>query len=56
MTLGMIAIHPGRHLAEQLKELKMSAAELARKVDVPTNRLTQTSNGTRAITGILPCA
>jgi len=29
----------------------MSAAELARKLDVPTNRVTQTLNGTRAITG-----
>jgi len=29
----------------------MSAAELARKLDVPTNRVTQILNGTRAITG-----
>ena len=29
----------------------MSAAELARKINVPTNRITQTLNGTRAITG-----
>jgi addiction module HigA family antidote len=29
----------------------MSAAELARKIDVPTNRITQILNGTRAITG-----
>lgn len=47
----MIAIHPGEHLAEELKELKMSAAELARQIDVPTNRVTQILNGTRAITG-----
>ena len=47
----MIAIHPGEHLAEELTELKMSAAELARKIDVPTNRVTQILNGTRAITG-----
>jgi len=49
--VGIIAIHPGEHLAEELKELKMSAAELARKIDVPTNRVTQILNGTRAITG-----
>ena len=49
--MGIIAIHPGEHLAEELKELKMSAAELARKIDVPTNRVTQILNGTRAITG-----
>jgi len=29
----------------------MSAAELARKLDVPTNRITQILNGERSITG-----
>lgn len=45
------AIHPGEHLAEELKALNMSAAELARRLDVPTNRITQILNGTRSITG-----
>ena len=45
------AIHPGEHLAEELKTLDMSAAELARKIRVPTNRVTQILNGQRAITG-----
>ena len=36
---------------EELKALDMSAAELARQLDVPTNRVTQILNGTRAITG-----
>jgi antitoxin HigA-1 len=45
------AIHPGEHLAEELQALEMSAAELARKIDVPTNRVTQILNGTRSITG-----
>ncbi len=45
------AIHPGEHLAEELEALDMSAAELARKIDVPTNRVTQILNGTRGITG-----
>jgi addiction module HigA family antidote len=45
------AIHPGEHLAEELEALDMSAAELARNLDVPTNRVTQILNGTRAITG-----
>ena len=45
------AIHPGEHLAEELKERGMSAAELARKLDVPTNRVTGILNGQRAITG-----
>jgi addiction module HigA family antidote len=49
--MAFTAIHPGEHLAEELKTLKMSAAELARKIHVPTNRVTQILNGTRAITG-----
>lgn len=47
----MSAIHPGEHLAEELKELGMSAAELARRLEVPTNRITEILNGKRAITG-----
>jgi addiction module HigA family antidote len=49
--LTVTAIHPGEHLSEELKELGMSAAELARKLDVPTNRITGILNGQRAITG-----
>ena len=44
-------IRPGEHLAEQLEVLKMSAAELARQLKVPTNRITHILNGQRAITG-----
>jgi len=49
--MAVSAIHPGEHLAEELKALDMSAAELARKIRVPTNRITQILNGTRAVTG-----
>jgi addiction module HigA family antidote len=49
--MALTAIHPGEHLAEELEALDMSAAELARRIDVPTNRVTQILNGTRAITG-----
>jgi len=49
--MPLTAIHPGEHLAEELKELGISAAELARKLDVPTNRITSILNGQRAITG-----
>jgi len=49
--MAITAIHPGEHLAEELRALDMSAAELARKINVPTNRITQIVNGTRAITG-----
>src|SRR5207248_7966694 len=39
------------HLARELQRLDMSAAALARKLGVPTNRVTQILNGTRSITG-----
>ena len=38
--MAISAIHPGEHLAEELKELGISAAQLARNLDVPTNRVT----------------
>ena len=44
-------IHPGEHLAEELSALGLSAAALARHLKVPTNRITQTLNGCRAISG-----
>ena len=43
-------IHPGEHLAEELTELGISAAELARQIDVPVNRITGIINGQRGIT------
>jgi addiction module HigA family antidote len=46
----LLAIHPGEHLTEELKELNMSAAKLARQLQVPTNRITQILNGRRDIT------
>ena len=47
----MKAIHPGEHLAEELREMGMSAAALSRQLQVPTNRVTQILNGRRSITG-----
>ena len=49
--MARAAIHPGEHLAEELKALGMSAAELARQMKVPTNRITGILNGQRALTG-----
>ena len=49
--MARIAIHPGEHLAEELDALSMSAAELGRRLKVPTNRVTEILNGQRAITG-----
>jgi addiction module HigA family antidote len=43
-------IHPGEHLAEELKELGISAAELARQIEVPVNRITAIINAQRGVT------
>ncbi len=43
-------IHPGEHLAEELRELGVSAAELSRQIDVPVNRITGIIHGQRGIT------
>ena len=49
--MARMPIHPGEHLAEELTALQMSAAELARQLKVPTNRITEILNGQRGITG-----
>ena len=49
--MSIPAIHPGEHLAEELKKLDMSAASLARQIEVSPSRITQILNGRRAITG-----
>jgi addiction module HigA family antidote len=43
-------IHPGEILADELQELGLSAAELARLLDVPANRISQIMAGKRNIT------
>jgi addiction module HigA family antidote len=48
--MARTAIHPGEHLAEELAELDLSAAELSRQIDVPVNRVTGIINGQRGIT------
>lgn len=49
--MGRTAIHPGQYLAERLKALDLSAAELGRQLKVPGNRISQIITGHRAITG-----
>ena len=49
--MALNPIHPGEQLAEEMKELGLSAAALARQLGVPTNRITAILNGKRAITG-----
>ena len=43
-------IHPGEILADELEELGLSAAELARRIEVPPNRVSQIIAGKRSIT------
>ena len=42
-------IHPGEILSDELAELNMAAAELARAIRVPPNRITQIIAGKRSI-------
>ena len=44
------AIHPGEHLAEAIDALGITAAQLARDIKVPANRVTGILHFTRAIT------
>ena len=44
-------IHPGEILGDELKEIGISASELARQIDVPQNRISQIIAGRRSITG-----
>ncbi len=44
------AVHPGEHLAEELRGLGITAAELSRQIDVPVNRITGIIHGQRGIT------
>src|SRR5436309_4914659 len=43
-------IHPGQFLADELAELGMNPAELARELHVPANRIYQILSGRRAMT------
>ena len=49
--MAVLPIHPGEHLAEELKVLDMSAAVLARRLQMRTNRITEILNGQRSMTG-----
>ena len=42
-------IHPGEILSDELTELNITAAELARAIKVPPNRITQIIAGKRSI-------
>jgi addiction module HigA family antidote len=42
-------IHPGKILGDELKKIRVSAAELARLIGVPANRVSQIIAGKRAV-------
>ncbi len=46
----MRPVHPGEILAEEMREMNMSANALAKALCVPTNRITSIINGSRAVT------
>lgn len=43
-------IHPGEFLRDELEELGMSGADLARRIRVPPNRISQILAGKRNVT------
>ncbi len=43
-------IHPGEHLAAELREIGITPAELSRQIDVPVNRITGIIHGQRGVT------
>ena len=47
---GLPAIHPGEFLGETLDELHISAAELARILDLPAEQVSSVVQGTSLIT------
>jgi antitoxin HigA-1 len=47
------AIHPGEHLAEELEERCMSAADLARQLELPTAGVVDILAGRAAITDVV---
>lgn len=49
--MARLLIHPGEHLADELKTLGMSANQLAKELGVPTNRITEIVRGKRGISG-----
>src|SRR5438876_675009 len=50
-TVASAEIHTGEQLAEEHTALGMSAAELARQLTVPANRVSESLNGQHALTG-----
>jgi addiction module HigA family antidote len=52
MATARIPIHPGEILKDELDALGISAAELARQIEVPPNRVSRILSGHRAVTAL----
>lgn len=50
MTNAMRPIHPGEILRDELEELDFSATAFAKKLKIPTNRVTSILNEQRSVT------
>ena len=48
--MARTAIHPGEILKDELAEIGISAAQLARQIKVPENRISEVLRGRRGIT------
>ena len=46
---GMMPVHPGEILREEIEALDLSANELSKSLNVPVNRMTLIINGQRAV-------
>ena len=49
--MARILIHPGKHLADELQAIGLSANRLAKELGMPTNRITEIIRGKRGISG-----
>lgn len=47
--IGTYNPHPGEHIVDELDDLGMSQAELARALDIPRTRLSEIIRGRRGI-------
>ena len=48
--MARTAIHPGKHLAEAIETSGITAAQLARAIEVPRRRVSAILHGTRGVT------
>jgi antitoxin HigA-1 len=50
-TKVSLAIHPGEHIADELEAREMSAADLARAMEVDAGRVSRLINARTSVTG-----